>query len=39
MKVEFAIPGELPGLNEIINMAKQKWSYKDMKETETERVS
>ena len=39
MKAEFTIPGELPGLNEIIDMAKQKWSYKDMKETETERVS
>ena len=38
MRFEFTIPGELPGLNEIINMAKQKWSYKDMKEIETERV-
>jgi len=39
MKAEFTIPGELPALNEIINMAKQKWSYKDLKKAETERVA
>ena len=39
MKVEFTIPGELPALNEIINMAKQKWSYKDLKKAETDRVA
>ena len=39
MRFEFTIPGELPGLNEIIDMAKQKWSYKDLKAAETERVA
>ena len=39
MKAEFTIPGELPALNEIIDTAKQKWSYKDIKKAETERVA
>ena len=39
MKTKFIIPGELPALNEIINMAKQKWSYKDLKKAETDRVA
>ena len=38
IKAKCIIPGELPALNEIINMAKQKWSYKDLKKAETERV-
>jgi len=39
VKTKFTIPGELPALNEIINMAKQKWSYKDLKKAETDRVA
>ena len=39
IKAKFIIPGELPALNEIINMAKQKWSYKDLKTAETDRVA
>ena len=39
IKAKFIIPGKLPDLNEIINMAKQKWSYKDLKKAETDRVA
>lgn len=39
MIVEFSIPGELPGLNEIIDAAKSHFSaYATMKETHTDAV-